>query len=120
MKKLLAVLVVLLVAGALFAAAGSDRGGAAAASSGPAMIGLAMPETHVLRWIKDGNSLKAEAEKRGYRAEVQWADGNQAIQNQHIQSFLTQGAKALVIGNINDGVDLGGRRIIKKKKVNVA
>jgi putative multiple sugar transport system substrate-binding protein len=63
-----------------------------------------MPETTVQRWVKDGNSLKVEAERRGYRAEVQWADGNQAIQNQQIQSYLTQGAKALVIGCLNDGV----------------
>jgi putative multiple sugar transport system substrate-binding protein len=102
MKKLTAILLVLLLAGSLFArgAQGSGSGGA----GGATMIGLAMPETHVLRWIKDGNSLKAEAEKRGYRAEVQWADANQAIQNQQIQSFLTQGAKALVVGNVNDGV----------------
>ncbi|MDR1507024.1 MAG: sugar-binding protein [Treponema sp.] len=63
-----------------------------------------MPETHVLRWVKDGNALKAEAEKRGYRAEAQWGNAEQAQQNQQIQSFLTQGAKALIIGCLNDGV----------------
>jgi putative multiple sugar transport system substrate-binding protein len=68
------------------------------------LIGLAMPETHVQRWQKDGNALKAEAERRGYRAEVQWANADQSLQNQQIQGFLNQGAKALVIGNINDGV----------------
>ena len=98
MKKLLLVLLVLCVAGSLFA-----RGGGQAAT-GPAMIGLAMPETHVERWVQDGNSLRDEAVGRGYRAEVQWADANQAIQNQQIQSFLTQGARALVIGNLNEGV----------------
>jgi putative multiple sugar transport system substrate-binding protein len=67
-------------------------------------IGIAMPETHVLRWVKDGNSLKSEAEKRGYRAEAQWGNADQAQQNQQIQSFLTQGAKALIVGCINDGV----------------
>lgn len=96
MKKMLAVLVTLLVAGTLFAGGGSDKA--------KGMIGLAMPETHVLRWIKDGNSLKTEAEKRGYSAEVQWANADQAIQNQQIQSFLTQGAKLLVVGCISDGV----------------
>jgi len=67
-------------------------------------IGIAMPETHVQRWVKDGNSLKAEAEKKGYKAEVQWANADQALQNQQIQSFLTQGAKLLVIGSVNDGI----------------
>ncbi|MDR1804103.1 MAG: sugar-binding protein [Treponema sp.] len=98
MKRIVVILLVLCVAGSLFA------GGNRASSSGATMIGIAMPETHVLRWVKDGNSLKDEAEKRGYRAEVQWGDANQAVQNTQIQSFLTQGAKALIIGNINDGV----------------
>ena len=89
MKKLFLVLLCLAVAGLSF---------------GQTMIGLAMPETHVLRWTKDGASLKANAEKLKYKAEVQYADGNQNTQNQQIQSFLTQGAKALVIGCINNGV----------------
>lgn len=89
MKKLVASLVVFLMAGALFA---------------QSLIGIAMPETHVQRWVKDGNSLKAEAEKRGYKAGVQWGNADQVQQNQQIQSFLTQGAKALIVGCINNGV----------------
>jgi putative multiple sugar transport system substrate-binding protein len=58
-KKLTVVLLVLLVAGSLFAGGGGDKGG------GKTLIGIAMPETHVQRWVKDGASLKAEAEKRG-------------------------------------------------------
>jgi putative multiple sugar transport system substrate-binding protein len=76
----------------------------ASISFGQTLIGLAMPETHVQRWVKDGASLKAEAEKRGYRAEVQFGNADQAQQNQQIQGFLNQGAKLLIIGNINDGV----------------
>ncbi|MDR1047024.1 MAG: sugar-binding protein [Treponema sp.] len=101
MKKLLAALLVLLVAGSFAFAGGRSQSSGA---SGASLIGIAMPETHVLRWVKDGNSLKAEAEKRGYRAEVQWGNAEQTQQNQQIQSFLTQGAKALVVGCINDGV----------------
>jgi len=96
MKKFTAVLLMLLVFSSFAFAAG--------AQASATMIGIAMPETHVQRWVKDGNSLKAEAEKRGYRAEVQWGNADQAQQNQQIQSFLTQGAKALIVGNINDGV----------------
>ena len=101
MKKLTAVLLVLLVAASLFAAGGQAKSGGSSAT----MIGIAMPETHVQRWVKDGNSLKAEAEKRGYRAEAQWGNADQTQQNQQIQSFLTQGAKVLVVGCINDGVN---------------
>ena len=99
MKKLTVVLLVLFVAGSLFAG-----GGAQGKAGGGALIGIAMPETHVQRWVKDGASLKAEAEKKGYRAEVQYGNADQANQNQQIQSFLTQGAKVLVVGCINDGV----------------
>jgi len=89
---------VLLAAGSFFAC------NKKASNSSAALIGIAMPETHVQRWVKDGNSLKAEAEKKGYRAEVQWGNADQAQQNQQIQSFLTQGAKALIVSCINDGV----------------
>jgi putative multiple sugar transport system substrate-binding protein len=106
MKKLLTVLLVLAIAGSVFAGGGGDKGTASSTTTGGAktLVGLAMPETHVQRWVKDGESLKSEAEKLGYRAEVQYGNADQAQQNQQIQSFLTQGAKALVIGNINDGV----------------
>ncbi|MDR2185885.1 MAG: sugar-binding protein [Treponema sp.] len=102
MKKLSFVLVILLAFSFFAFAAGGQQGGGAA--SGGALIGIAMPETHVQRWVKDGNALKAEAEKRGYRAEVQWGNADQTQQNQQIQSFLTQGAKVLVVGCLSDGV----------------
>ena len=105
MKKLIAVLfAVTLVATAVFAGGSKDTGGKSSGGSAPALIGIAMPETHVERWVKDGNKLKALAEARGYRAEVQWADADQARQNQQIASFLTNGAKFLIIGGVNDGV----------------
>ncbi|GHV76113.1 multiple sugar-binding periplasmic receptor ChvE [Spirochaetia bacterium] len=67
-------------------------------------IGIAMPETHVERWVKDGATLKAEAEKLGYKAEVAFGDADQARQNTQIAGFVTNGAKFLVVGNVNDGV----------------
>jgi putative multiple sugar transport system substrate-binding protein len=101
MKKfVIAVLMIALVAAFSFAGPGQQGGGKA----GGLQVGIAMPETHVQRWVKDGNSLKTEAEKRGYKAEVQFGNADQAQQNQQIQSFLTQGAKVLIVGCINDGV----------------
>ena len=99
MKNFAKIVLVLFMAGSFLACSGNQG-----SKTGGDLIGIAMPETHVNRWVKDGNSLKAEAEKMGYRAEVQWGNADQAMQNQQIQSFLTQGAKALVIGCINDGV----------------
>jgi putative multiple sugar transport system substrate-binding protein len=105
MKKVTIVLLILAVT-ASFSFAGPGGGQSGGSGSGSAaFIGVAMPETHVLRWVKDGNALKAEAEKRGYRAEAQWGNADQAQQNQQIQSFLTQGAKALIVSCVNDGVN---------------
>ncbi len=67
-------------------------------------IGLAMPETHVERWQRDGAGLKEFAEAKGYTAEVAYGDADQAKQNQQIEDFVTKGARLLVIGGINDGV----------------
>jgi len=74
------------------------------AAMAKAFIGIAMPDTQVTRWIKDGNSLKTEAEKRGYRAAVQLSDSSQSIQNRQITSFINAGAKLLIVGNVNDEV----------------
>lgn len=68
-------------------------------------LGIAMPETHVERWVKDGASLKADAEAKGYKADVTFADGDQAKQNPQIQDMLTKGASLLIIANINEGVN---------------
>lgn len=102
MKKLLVALLVLLTAAASFAGAKADSG--TAGGSAAAMVGIAMPETHVERWVKDGASLKRFAEARGMRAEVQFGNADQTQQNQQLQSFLTQGAKVLIISCVNDGV----------------
>ncbi len=95
MKKLFTLAVVLVVAAGLFSCA----------KTGGKFIGVAMPETHVLRWYKDGASLVADAIAKGYRAEVSYGDADQSKQNGQIQDFLTKGAKLLVIGDVNEGVD---------------
>jgi putative multiple sugar transport system substrate-binding protein len=81
------------------------EGNQEAAATGPApLIGLAMPETHVERWVLDGNNLVNSAIEAGYRAQVNWAAADQNQQNQQIESYLTNGAKLLIIGSINEGV----------------
>jgi putative multiple sugar transport system substrate-binding protein len=110
-KKITVVLLILLAAGSVFAKGSGE---------GKTLIGIAMPETHVQRWVKDGASLKAEAIKRGYEAADQYGDANQATQNQQIQSFLTQKAKALIVGCINDGVGSVIAEAAKDKVVVIA
>jgi putative multiple sugar transport system substrate-binding protein len=98
-------MVILFAIGTLaFASGQQSGGGSSAASSGSTLIGIAMPETHVQRWQKDGAALKQFAESRGYRAETAFGDADQSVQNRQIQGFLTQGAKLIVIGSVNEGV----------------
>ncbi len=100
MKKMMCLVLGLLMIGSFaFAKPTSESTG----SSAP-LIGLAMPETHVERWVQDGANLKAEAEAKGYRAEVAFGNADQNQQNQQIDSFLTNGAKLLIIGSVNEGV----------------
>ncbi|MFH2115236.1 MAG: ABC transporter, partial [Spirochaetota bacterium] len=65
MKKLIIALIALSVIGslALTSCGGKKEAIAAPAAAGQTLIGIAMPETHVERWVKDGNQLKTEAEK---------------------------------------------------------
>jgi putative multiple sugar transport system substrate-binding protein len=78
--------------------------GGAAFAEAKSFIGIAMPETHVERWQKDGASLLADALAKGYKAEVAYGDADQGKQNTQVQDFLTKGAKLLIIGSVNEGV----------------
>lgn len=95
--KRLSTLIILLVLIASFGFANGDKEG------GPALIGIAMPETHVERWKRDGAELKDAAVAKGYRAEVAFADADQAKQNKQIEDFVTKGAKLIIVGSINEG-----------------
>jgi len=118
MKKIVSFVLVLGLAGSMAFASGTQQ---QAASGGKApLIGLAMPETHVERWQKDGAALKADAEAKGYRAEVTYADADQSKQNQQIQDMLTKGAKLLVIGSVNEGVVSAVSDAAKEKVIVIA
>ena len=97
-RALLFLLVIMLTTGGITTfASGSGEGG------GADLIGIAMPETHVERWKRDGNELKEAAIAKGYRAEVAFADADQSKQNKQIEDFITKGAKLIVVGSINEG-----------------
>ncbi|HUX52044.1 MAG TPA: sugar-binding protein [Spirochaetia bacterium] len=91
-----AVAALFMLSGSLFAGGKSEGG---------LDIGLAMPESHVARWVMDGQKLKENAEALGYKAEYTLADADQAKQNKQIEDYITKGVKLLVIANINTGVN---------------
>lgn len=68
-------------------------------------IGIAMPETHVARWIADGKALKESAIKMGYTAEVAFADADQTKQNKQISDFITKGVDLIIVASVNTGVN---------------
>ncbi len=95
MKRILTITAVLIVAASTLFAAGQTE---------KLDIGLAMPETHVERWQRDGAALLEDATSAGYNAEVTYGDADQSKQNQQIDDFITKGAQLLIVGSVNEGV----------------
>lgn len=77
---------------------------ACAAAGAGEFIGIVMPDTNLERWMRDGTMLVENAQAKGYRAEVAYADSDQGKQNQDIQNFLTRGAKVVIVCAISEGV----------------
>ncbi|MCL2320432.1 MAG: ABC transporter, partial [Treponema sp.] len=67
MRKSFAVLLIFLAAFSFLTACSGDN--SSKSGSGSMLVGIAIPETHVQRWVKDGAALKKYAESLGYRAE---------------------------------------------------
>ena len=68
-------------------------------------IGIAMPTQSSLRWISDGNELKAALEAKGYTVDLQFAEDDIPNQLAQIENMVTKGVKALVVASI-DGTTL--------------
>lgn len=76
---------------------------APAAAPAPAvLVGLAIPETHVERWVGDAEYMKKDLEAMGYKVDVAFADADQSKQNKQIEDMVTKGAKAIVVGSVTE------------------
>ena len=69
------------------------------------LVGIAMPTKSSLRWISDGNELKAALEAKGYTVDLQYAEDDIPNQLAQIENMVTKGVKVLVIASI-DGTTL--------------
>jgi putative multiple sugar transport system substrate-binding protein len=85
-------------------------GGRASTSSGSgstdnkgALVGVAMPTKVSERWIKDGDAVKADLEKQGYKVDLEYADNKIPQQVQQVSNMITKGAKILIIASIDGG-----------------
>ncbi len=69
------------------------------------LIGIAMPTKSSLRWIADGDALKASLEEKGYTVDLQYAEDDIPNQLAQIENMVTKDAKVLVVASI-DGTTL--------------
>jgi putative multiple sugar transport system substrate-binding protein len=74
----------------------SGPAGSSAAAPGDTTIGVSMPTQTSERWIADGNAVKSQLEKAGYKVELQYANDDIPTQGQQIDQMLTQGADLLI------------------------
>jgi len=106
MKKRFSVLASLMLALVLIASACGGGNGSSGGSGGEkGFIGIAMPTKSSERWVHDGNNMKAEFEKRGYRVDLQYAEDIVENQISQLENMITKGVDLLVIASI-DGESL--------------
>ncbi|SDQ64136.1 putative multiple sugar transport system substrate-binding protein [Curtobacterium sp. UNCCL20] len=82
--------------------ASTDGGGSGDSNKG-ALVGVAMPTKVSERWIKDGNAVKSDLEKAGYKVDLEYGDNKVQQQAQQVSNMITKGAKVLIIASIDGG-----------------
>ncbi|WP_431279408.1 multiple monosaccharide ABC transporter substrate-binding protein [Leifsonia poae] len=81
---------------------GTDSSAGSSDNKG-ALVGVAMPTKVSERWIADGNAVKADLEKNGYKVDLEYANNDIPTQVQQINTMITKGAKVLIIASIDGG-----------------
>ncbi|HWU46474.1 MAG TPA: multiple monosaccharide ABC transporter substrate-binding protein [Humibacter sp.] len=97
---------------------GSDAAAAKAGSNKGALVGVAMPTKVDQRWIKDGDAVKQDLIKDGYKVDLEYADNKIPQQVQQISNMITKGAKILIVasidgGSLNDQLDAAAKAGVK-------
>ncbi|GGT09764.1 multiple monosaccharide ABC transporter substrate-binding protein [Nonomuraea spiralis] len=80
-----------------------DAGTSAPAGAGGAgaLIGVTMPTKSSERWIHDGDNVKQQLEKLGYKVDLQYAENDIPTQANQIENQITKGAKLLIVASID-------------------
>ncbi|MWA04674.1 substrate-binding domain-containing protein [Actinomadura sp. LD22] len=108
LRRITTALSALVLATAMTACGSSEKSIDKKAKSGDtkgALIGVTMPTKSSERWIRDGNTLKADLEKLGYKVDLQYAENDIPTQVSQIENQITKGARLLVVASI-DGTAL--------------
>ncbi|GAB3704690.1 substrate-binding domain-containing protein [Mariniluteicoccus flavus] len=114
MKKITTIGAVALAAVlALSGCGGGREGGTTTGGTSPkagfdkgALIGVALPKKTSENWVLAEQLFKDGLKEAGYTADVQFANGGVAEQQNQIQAMTTKGAKVIVVGAV-DGSQLG-------------
>lgn len=117
-KKIVAGLSLALIAGLALSgcsARGSDSGSGSGIKKGD-LIGVALPAKTSQNWVLAGAAFKKSIEDAGFKADIQYANAGNPVPDQQgqIQSMVTKGAKAIIVGAA-DGSQLGTQVTAAKK-----
>jgi putative multiple sugar transport system substrate-binding protein len=88
--------------------AGSSSSATTSKSPQDLSIGVSMPTQTSERWIADGNSVKDQLTKEGYKVDLQYANNDIPTQSQQVDQMITRGTDLLIIAAI-DGTALSSQ-----------
>ncbi len=67
------------------------------------IIGILMPKRDSLRWIKDGDNLRYEFEKRGYKVDMQNSENDIQRQKTQLKYMIENGADVVIVAAVDSG-----------------
>lgn len=67
------------------------------------LIGVAMPTNSLQRWNQDGNNMKTQLEKAGYKVILEFANNDVALQISQLENMILNDVKLLVVASIDGG-----------------
>lgn len=100
MKKILASILVLSMS-TVFIGCTSKNLGSGSENNNGKTVGIALPTKSSQRWINDGNNMKEQFEKLGYKVDMQYAEDVVENQVSQIENMITKGVNVLVIASID-------------------
>jgi putative multiple sugar transport system substrate-binding protein len=79
----------------------ADKAQSTAGNTAGSLVGVTMPTRSSERWIHDGDNVKSQLEKLGYKVDLQYAENDIPTQVNQIENQITKGAKLLIIASID-------------------
>ncbi|MFC6083084.1 multiple monosaccharide ABC transporter substrate-binding protein [Sphaerisporangium aureirubrum] len=80
---------------------GGGGGDVASTGTSGALVGVTMPTKSSERWIHDGENVKSQLEKLGYKVDLQYAENDIPTQVNQIENQITKGARLLIVASID-------------------